>query len=325
MSDESKAVRLGGSGADMPLVGLGTWKIEKDATADTVRDAIERGYRLLDLAADYGNEAEVGAGIRAAVAGGTVRREDLFVTSKLWVTFHAPEHVRPAAERTLRDTGLDYVDLYLMHFPIPLEYVDPAVRYPPGWWTGADPASGYREAAVPLADTWRAMEGLVNAGLARAIGVANFSAPLLMDLMRSARVPPSVLQIEMHPYLVQRGLLDLCERRGVRVTAFSSFGPSSYVPFGQVDHVQPLLTHPVVAGVAAAAGRTAAQVLLRWAVQQGVAVIPKSSSGERLSQNLDLFGWTLTDAQMKELNGLNSGLRFNNPAKFLSPPMPIFG
>lgn len=327
--NDEASVELGGSGARMPLVGLGTWKIPKDVAADAVRQAIEKGYRLLDLAADYGNEKEVGDGIRAAIENGTVKREELFVTSKLWNTFHAPEHVRPAMERTLRDTGLEYVDLYLIHFPISLEYVPFEERYPPGWLTGPEPEDGgprppYKEAPVPIADTWRAMEGLVDAGLARNIGVSNFTVPLMMDVLRYARIRPAALQFEMHPYLVQPRLMDWCRRNGIRMTAYSSFGPVSYKPFGFVDDVPTLLEHDAVRRVAEEAGRTAGQVLLRWAVQQGVAVIPKSSNPERLAGNRDLFGWSLTDAQMSALTELNANRRFNDPANYLDPPVPIF-
>ena len=142
-------------GASMPRVGLGLWKIARDRTARLVLDAIEAGYRHLDSAADYGNEAEAGEGIRQALAAGHCRREDLWVTSKLWNTYHHPDHVRPACERTLSDLGLDYLDLYLVHFPISLRYVDFAKRYPPEWFF--DPAAKQpvmEIAPVPLSDTW---------------------------------------------------------------------------------------------------------------------------------------------------------------------------
>jgi len=150
----------------MPAVGLGTWKIEREATARAVQDAISIGYRHIDSACDYGNEVEAGEGIKAAISAGHCSREDLSVTSKLWNTYHRPEHVRPACERSLSDLGLDYLDLYLIHFPIALRYVDFEDRYPPDWIYDLNAAKPSMEVdAVPLHETWAAMEKLVEAGL----------------------------------------------------------------------------------------------------------------------------------------------------------------
>ena len=154
-----------GSG-EMPAIGLGLWKIARGDTAEMVRSAIAEGYRHLDSAADYGNEAEVGEGLQAALSEGLVSREELWVTSKLWNTYHRPEHVRAACERTLKDLSLSELDLYLIHFPIALQYVDFDTRYPPEW--GADPDAEMPVMVpdrVPLSDTWGAMEELVRAGL----------------------------------------------------------------------------------------------------------------------------------------------------------------
>src|SRR5437763_1142148 len=164
------------TGDKLPAIGAGMWKVDKPTVPQVVQQAIRAGYRHLDCACDYGNEKEVGDGIRAALKSGDCRREDLWVTSKLWNNYHRRQHVRPAVERSLRDLGLDYLDLYLVHFPIALEYVPTELRYPPGWLH--DPAASnprMKPARVPLAETWQGMEDLVRAGLVRAIGVCNYN------------------------------------------------------------------------------------------------------------------------------------------------------
>jgi D-xylose reductase len=307
----------GAADQPLPAIGLGLWKVERPATAGLVEQAIRLGYRHLDSASDYGNEAEAGAGIARALAGGLCRRDDLWVTSKLWNTYHEPRHVRPALERSLRDLQVDYLDLYLVHFPIALEFVSFETRYPPGWFFDPDAAQpAMRAAKVPLGDTWAAMEKLVEAGLVRRIGVCNYGVSLLRDLLAGARIPPAVLQVEMHPLLAQEKLLRFCREAGIAVTAFSPLGAPSYVPLGMATAADSLLVHPVVTRIAVAAGRTPAQVLLRWGVQRGTAVIPKTSRPERLAENLAVSDFTLSAADMAAISGLDAGRRFNDPGVF---------
>ncbi len=171
------------SGRALPTVGLGLWKIDRSTAADVVVEASRAGYRHFDCASDYGNEVEVGEGLRRVVREGICARNDLWVTSKLWNTYHRAEHVRPAAERTLHDLGLDYLDLYLIHFPIALEFVPFERRYPAGWFHDPDASRPAMKAdRVPISETWEAMEELVAAGLVRDIGVCNFGVSLLRDL-----------------------------------------------------------------------------------------------------------------------------------------------
>jgi D-xylose reductase len=300
-----------------PEVGLGLWKIEKPAVARLVTEAVGVGYRHIDSACDYGNEPEAGEGIRQALRAGLCRREELWVTSKLWNTFHAPEHVRPACERTLRDLGLDHLDLYLVHFPIAQAYVPPETRYPPGWFFDPSaPRPAMRPVRVPLADTWAAMEDLVAAGLVRHVGVCNYGVSLLRDLLASARIRPAVLQVELHPLLTQEKLLRFCRAEGIGVTAFSPLGAPSYVPLGMATADEAVLDDPVVVGIARAVGRTPAQVLLRWAVQRGTSVIPKTSRPERLRENLALGDFSLAPDQMAVISALDRGRRFNDPGVF---------
>jgi D-xylose reductase len=166
-------------------------------------NAIKAGYRLFDCAQDYDNERECGEGVRRAIAQGLVQRKDLFIVTKVWSTFHG-KHVIPSIKRSLSDWGLEYFDLVYIHFPVALEYVDPKVRYPPGWtYDGKDEV---RYAHVGLQDTWREMEKAVDQGLTSHVGISNYTGPLILDLLAYARIPPSVLQIEHHPYLTQPGL-----------------------------------------------------------------------------------------------------------------------
>ena len=319
----STSIQVGAS--QMPAIGLGLWKIARDMTAETVVKAISTGYRHLDCAADYGNEPEVGLGIRQALAQGLVRREELWVTSKLWNTFHRREHVRAACERSLSDLGLDYLDLYLVHFPIALKYVDFATRYPPEWIH--DPTAKHPRMepdAVPLHETWAAMEDLVTAGLVREIGVCNYNTGLVHDLMATARIRPAMLQIEAHPFLTQERLLRLAQGYGLAVTAFSPLGALSYLELGMADVNDSVLEQPVVKAAAARLGRSAAQVVLRWALQRGTAIIPKTSRPERLGENLALFDFSLTEEEMRDFGKLNRNRRFNDPAVFCDQAFDCF-
>ena len=305
-----------GSGK-MPAIGLGLWKIARDDTAEMVRSAIAEGYRHLDSAADYGNEAEVGEGLQAALSDGLVRREDLWITSKLWNTFHRPEHVRAACERTLKDLRLSELDLYLIHFPIALQYVDFDTRYPPEWI--ADPAAEnpvMAPDAVPLSDTWGAMEELVHAGLVKEIGVCNYNTGLLHDLMAYSQIKPAMLQIESHPYLTQERLLRAAAQYDMAVTAFSPLGALSYLELNMADMVESVLEQAAVKEAAARVDRTSAQVVLRWGIQRGTAVIPKTSRVERLKENQLLFDFELNEAEMSAISALNRNRRFNDPGHF---------
>lgn len=301
----------------LPSVGLGLWKIAPADVGGLIKEAVRVGYRHLDSACDYGNEAEAGLGIQDALAAGYCTRDDLWITSKLWNTYHAPEHVRPALERTLRDLQLDTLDCYLVHFPIALAYVPFETRYPPGWFFDPDAEKPAMQLArVPLAETWGAMEDLVDAGLVRRIGVCNVGTAQLRDLQAGARIQPAILQVEMHPLLAQEKLLRFCQQSGVAVTAFSPLGAPSYVPLGMASEGDSLLTHPVVTRIATAVERTAAQVLLRWGVQRGTAVIPKTSRVERLAENIAVFDFALSDEQMAAISSLDEGRRFNDPGVF---------
>jgi D-xylose reductase len=305
------------TGDELPAVGLGLWKVARQLAAQTIQSAVEAGYRHFDCACDYGNEAEVGEGLQRILQSGTCRREEFWITSKLWNTYHAAEHVRPAVERSLDDLRLDYLDLYLIHFPLAQRFVPFEKRYPPGWLHDPNAAKPRVELdRVPIAETWRAMEELARAGLVRNIGVCNFNTAILRDLLAYAEISPAVLQVEMHPFLAQENLLRFCKEQGIAVTAFSPLVAASYISLHMADADESALQQPVVREAAQRHGKTPAQVLLRWGVQRGTAVIPKTTRPERLSENLAIFDFELTSEEMKDLAELDRNRRFNDPAVF---------
>jgi len=304
------------SGHTMPQVGFGLWKVDNATCADTVYNAIKVGYRLFDGACDYGNEKEAGEGVARAIKDGLVKREDLFLVSKLWNSFHDGDQVEPICRKQLADWGIDYFDLYIVHFPVALKYVPPNVAYPPGW---TSPAGDVELSNAPIQETWTAMESLVHKGLAKSIGVSNFQGSLILDLLRYAKVRPATLQIEHHPYLVQPTLLKLAESEGIAVTAYSSFGPQSFIEleWQKAKDTPVLFEHPTVTDIAKKHKKTPAQVLLRWATQRGLAVIPKSNNPERLKANLEVMDFDLGKDELEAISGLDRHLRFNNPTDYL--------
>ncbi|KAI8383127.1 GRE3 [Nakaseomyces glabratus] len=317
------------NGLKMPLVGLGCWKIPNDVCAQQVYDAIKIGYRLFDGAEDYGNEKEVGQGIRKAIDEGVVKREDVFVVSKLWNSFHHPDHVKMALERTLSDMGLDYLDLFYIHFPIAFKYVPFEEKYPPGFYTGKeDEKNGHiTEAHVPIIDTYRALEQCVEEGLIKSIGISNFSGSLVQDLLRQCKIKPVALQVEHHPYLTQEHLVEYCKDNGIQVVAYSSFGPQSYIELNHplAKNTPNLFHHDTIKQIANNHNVATSQVLLRWATQRGIAIIPKSSKKERLQDNLMIDEkLTLTHKELEAISKLNKNLRLNDPWDWLDGKFPIF-
>ncbi len=305
------------SGDAFPAIGLGTWKIPDDIVPGLIQDAVKIGYRHFDCACDYGNEPAVGAGLKAAFDSGICSREDLWITSKLWNTYHDPKHVRAACERSLSDLGLDRLDLYLVHFPVALDYVDFDLRYPPGWFHDPDNSEpAMKPVSVPYADTWGAMEELQCAGLVKNIGVCNLNISLLRDVLSYASIRPAVPQVEIHPYLTQQKLVRYCHQENIAVTAFSPFGAGSYVPLSMADADESLHEDPAIKNIAAAHSRTTGQIALRWAVQRGTVPIPKTQTLIHLEENFRIFDFTLSDDDMDQIDALNRNRRFNDPGEF---------
>lgn len=300
-----------------PQIGLGLWKIPNEQCADVVYEAIRTGYRHFDSACDYGNEIEVGQGIKRALDDGLCKREDLWITSKLWNTYHRREHVKPALEKTLKDLQLDYLDSYLIHFPIAQPFVDFEDRYPPEWvfdTNAKEPAMLIDP--VPLQETWQAMESVVTDKLVKHIGVCNYNSALLHDLMAYATIKPSELQIESHPYLTQERLIRLAKSYDLAVTVFSPLGALSYFELDMAETNETVLQQPCVTALAEKYQKSPAQIVLRWGVQRDCYVITKSSRAERLKENLDIFDFCITDDEMKTISALNINRRFNDPGDF---------
>ncbi|KAH6639272.1 NADP-dependent oxidoreductase domain-containing protein [Boeremia exigua] len=321
------AVKLA-SGHQMPLVGFGLWKVPKDTAADTVYNAIKSGYRLFDGAYDYQNEKEAGEGIKRAISEGLVKREDIFITTKLWNNYHAKEHALPMIKAQNESWGLGYIDLLLIHFPSALEYVDPEKKRYPGWWL-AD-GKTVKPAKVSNRETWESLETAVDQGIARSIGISNFQGQSLYDLFTYNRHPVSSLQIEHHPYLTQPGLVNLAQTHGIVVTAYSSFGPQSFLELPpafreRTEGLPSLFDSEVIKKIASEHGKTPSQVLLRFATQRNIAVIPKSNNKDRLAQNLDVTGFDLSTENIESILALDKGLRFNDPGFYLKDyPLHIF-
>ncbi len=256
------------NGVSMPQLGFGVWQVPDDKAAAAVGTALREGYRSIDTAAIYGNEAGTGQALRAS----GIAREELFVTTKLWNRDQGYDSTLRAFDASLERLGLDYVDLYLIHWPLPS-----------------------REKYL---DTWRAFEKIHADGRARAIGVSNFQPAHLRRLLDSASVVPAVNQIELHPNLQQAGLRAVHAEHGIATEAWS--------PLGQGKG---LLDNPVIASVAARHGVTPAQAVLRWHLQLGNLVIPKSVTPSRIAENIDVFGFELDEADLAALAGLDNGTR----------------
>lgn len=277
----------------MPILGLGTWKSQPGEVYDAVRTAIKIGFRHIDCAAIYANEDEIGKAFQDAFKDGDVKREELWITSKLWNSSHLKDDVRPALEKTLKDLQLDYLDLYLMHWP---------VAYQPG--TGfAKTADGFlTKEEAPITDTWKAMESCVEVGLTRHIGVSNYNITKLKEIQGVASIKPEMNQVELHPFLPQQKLVDYCQANDIHLTAYSPFGSPDRS--NKKDADPNLFETKEVMAIAENHGITPAQVLIGFAIKRGIAVIPKSVNANRLEQNFKAATVELSDADMNSLRDL---------------------
>ena len=288
-------------GTPFPAFGLGTWKPQGDDVYRAVRVALEAGYRHIDCAAIYGNEDVIGRALTDAFAAGDAQRDDVWVTSKLWNTEHAKDAVRPALEKTLSQLQLEYLDLYLIHWPVALR---------PGVLRPEKPEDFVSLSECPLEETWGAMAELPGTGLTRQIGVSNFNANKIRHVHEATGVLPAVDQVEMHPYLAQNGLLEATREMGVILTAYSPLGtPDSGEMFGRDDPFR-LLDDETVARIGEARGATPGQVLLAWAIARGTTVIPKSTNEGRIRENLAAQDVELTEGDLQELAALDRHHRY---------------
>ena len=281
-----------GSGA-IPAVGFGTLIPDPAATRQATATALEVGFRHFDCAERYRNEAAVGDAMQEEFGAGKIRREDVFVTTKLWNSNHRPERVKPAFDASRRRLQIDYVDCYLIHTPFafrPGDDQDPRdehgqVIYDPG---------------VMLVDTWGALERLVDDGQCRSIGLSDITLDKLKEIVAAARIKPAVVQVESHPYLPEWDLLDYCNRQGIVLLAFAALGHG----------MEPrLLDDPVIVGIARRLGKTPAQVVLAWAVQRGTALLTTSTTPSRIHENFDISA--IPEDAMREMRDIKTNVRFN--------------
>nr|CAD1821650.1 unnamed protein product [Ananas comosus var. bracteatus] len=296
------------SGFKMPIIGLGVWRMEGKSIRDLVLSAINIGYRHFDCAADYQNESEVGEALAEAFQTGLVKREDLFITTKLWNSDHG--HVSEACQDSLKKLQLDYLDLYLVHFPI-------ATRHTGVGTTGsALDEDGVLDidTNISLETTWHAMEDLVSKGLVRSIGISNYDIFLTRDCIAYSKIKPAVNQIETHPYFQRDSLVKFCQKHGICVTAHTPLGGAAANAewFGSIS----CLEDPVIKTLAEKYNKTVAQLVLQWGVQRNTAVIPKSSKVERLRENFQIFNFTISDEDMEKIKTIDRKCRTNQPAKF---------
>lgn len=303
-------------GNSIPLLGLGTYghkdSGDADKTYQAVKDAIAAGYRHIDTAFVYEVEDVVGKAINDSIAEGVVTRDQLFVTTKLWLNFFKRDRVHQAIKQSLVNLNLSYVDLYLIHWPIPLKVTTDGNNYPVD-----------KEGNVLVDDdvdihneTWKAMEEVKELGLAKSIGVSNYNESQLTELLSVAKVKPAVNQIESHPFLSQTNLIKFCKDRGIELTAYSPLGGS---PFDAATAIPGQLSADVRAGLfenehvkalSAKYQKTPGQILLKFQVQRKVPVIPKSVTKSRIIENADIFDFVLEGKELKSLESLNQNLRY---------------
>lgn len=313
------------SGHIIPLLGIGTWKSDKGVMSNTIKTAIDAGYRHIDCAALYGNQKEIGIALSEVFKEGKVKREDLFITSKVWVTHLRPDHVVESVKNTLAELQLTYLDLLLIHWPIAFVYA-PTQTF--------DVDGKPKLDNVPLHLTWKAFENLVKEKVVRSIGVSNFSVQHLNNLLNFAEILPSVNQVEVHPFLPQTRLIDFCHAHNILVTCYCPIarpGPAS-------DKVPTNINaNETIVSIAKKYNKTPTQIVLRWGLQRSgidsytgaertydnVAVIPKATSKEHITENISIFDFTLSAEDVRTLSSLSLGTdaRLADPVKIFHTPL----
>ncbi|MBP8783550.1 MAG: aldo/keto reductase [Paludibacter sp.] len=283
------------NGDIFPAFGLGTWLSKPGEVGEAVLQALRTGYRHIDCAYIYGNEKEIGNALTFAFENGIVTREELFITSKLWNSFHHPESVEPAIRKTLADLQLDYLDLYLIHWPLVFKQGHDQAR-------SANDLLSTDE--VPLADTWKAMEEIKRKGLTRHIGVSNFSIKKLDELSKQSETKPEVNQVEIHPFFTQEKMLRYCRENDIIVTAYSPLGSRHLIKTNES-----ITQQQIIIRLAEKYNCTPAQIILAWGMARGYAVIPKSVNADRIIENIGALSVQLTDSEVKLISSMNRNQR----------------
>jgi len=291
------AIKLN-TGAYMPLVGLGTYLSQAGEVGAAVKFALAAGYRLIDCASVYDNQAEIGKVLQEVFSQGKIRREDIFITSKLNARFMEPKGISAQLEKTLSDLQTTYLDLYLVHQPIPCKITD----------NGVIP---HRNVGWGVQDVWREMEKLYQSGKVKAIGTSNFGTAILNDVLCYSKIPPAVQQIERTPFLVQPKHVEFCRKNGIQITAYGSLGAPGFKPTLNPNAPE-IMNHTTVVSLAQKYGKTAAQILIRWSVDTGVATIPKSVKEHRVKENFNVWDFKLSEDDVKVLDKLDCNLRLYN-------------
>ncbi|XP_033222483.1 aldo-keto reductase family 1 member B1 [Belonocnema kinseyi] len=288
------------NGNKMPAFGLGTYLSKPNEVEEAVKYAIDLGYRSIDTAYVYQNENEVGKAIQVKIQDGTIKREDIFVTTKLWNTFHKEEQVVSACKESLRKLGLDYVDLYLIHSPMAFKEGPELVP--------VNEAGKVSTVDIDYLETWKGMEECSRQGLARNIGVSNFNSEQITRLLAAATIKPVNNQVELNININQKRLTEFCNSRGITITGYTPLGRPGNPESGDRD-IPNFLENPKIIELAKKYGKTSAQIALRFVIQLGAAVIPKSVTRSRIKENFEIFDFELTENEMKILEALETGKR----------------
>ncbi|XP_015602926.1 aldose reductase [Cephus cinctus] len=291
------------NGEKIPALGLGTWQgvDNPNVVGQAVKHAIDAGYRHFDCAFVYRNEKEIGNALKEKIAEGVVKREDLYIVTKLWNDKHKLEQVVPACKESLKNFGFDYIDLYLIHWPM-------SVAKETGGFFSLDENNKPHPSIVDYLETWKGMEECVKLGLTKSIGLSNFNSVQIDRVLSIAKIKPMMNQVECNPNLNQKKLIEFCSKRGIAITAYSPFGaPLRY--WAKPTDTEVVIERPETLALAKKYGKTAAQVLLRYLVDIGTIPIPKSSSKERIQQNIDIFDFKLTPEEIAIIDTFNTGTR----------------
>lgn len=297
-------------GTVMPTFGLGTWKSAKGKVKKAVAEALRIGYTHVDAAWIYQNEQEVGEGISEAIAQGSINRDSLFVTSKLWNTFHQPEAVEKGCKETLSALGLDYLDLYLMHWPI---------AFKPDGSGHNKPENFYSLDELSYSQTFEAMAALREKGLVKSVGVSNFTQSKIEKVIADTGLIPAMNQVELHPYNPQDELLAYCKSQGICVTAYSPLGSGDRPDSIKQKDEPPLLENDIVKTTAAKENISPAQLLIAWALARDTITIPKSTNAERIAENLAATTHTLSPEAKAALNSIDIRYRYVSPKSWFFP------